>query len=147
MTSITIRRIMVAALAGCLLGTSTAVAQEFLPPDESAHRGTFFVGLEGFTARLGMDVDDQQAVTGFGLDLGNVGSDRFSGRGDKFMTCPRCETKTLRPGQIKNCVAGRCTECGGIWAEATKRLAPPDQEMDTATAVALGVALGVMLSD
>lgn len=65
------------ALAACLMFPATAVAQEFLPPDEQARRGAFFVGLEGFASRLGIDVDSDQAVMAVALDLGNVGSDRF----------------------------------------------------------------------
>jgi hypothetical protein len=78
MMSYLIPRFILATLAAALLHPNIASAQEFLPPDEAARRGGFFVGLEGFTARMGLDVTDaNQAVMGFGLDLGDIGSNRF----------------------------------------------------------------------
>lgn len=70
--------VAVAVTAGITAAPLGAAAQDFLPPEQAARRGSFFVGLEGFTSRFGVDVtDDNQAVIGAGLDLGNVGSDRF----------------------------------------------------------------------
>lgn len=70
--------VLLATVAGALVGPIPTSAQDFLPPEQSARRGSFFVGLEGFTSRFGVDVtDDNQAVMGAGLDLGNVGSNRF----------------------------------------------------------------------
>lgn len=67
-----------ALVAGTLAWTAGVAAQDFLPPEQTARRRAFYVGLEGFTSRFGIDVtDDNQAVVGTGLDLGNVGSDRF----------------------------------------------------------------------
>jgi hypothetical protein len=52
--------------------------QEFLPPEEGTRRGSFWLGLEGFSARFGAQVgDESEAVVAIGLDLGNLGSDRI----------------------------------------------------------------------
>ena len=75
----TFDRLVVAGIvAGAWAWPGGVTAQDFLPPEQSARSSAFFVGLEGFTTRFGIDVtDENQAVIGVGLDLGNVGSDRF----------------------------------------------------------------------
>jgi len=54
------------------------LAQEFLPPSEQDARGNFWVGLDGFSTRLGLELtSERQAILGVTVDLGYLGSERL----------------------------------------------------------------------
>ena len=72
-------RVILASVALVLLTIARAVpAQEFLPPEEQEERGKFWIGVDGFSTRLGFEFSgDRQGVLGGTIDLGYLGSERL----------------------------------------------------------------------
>lgn len=71
-------RLAVLCVGSMILVSGSAAGQDFIPPVDDNERGSFWIGLDGFTARLGLELaGDRQAVLGVTLDLGYLGSERL----------------------------------------------------------------------
>ncbi len=70
--------ILASAAVILLTVTNPVPAQEFLPPEEQEERGKFWIGLDGFSTRVGLELSgDRQGVLGATVDLGYLGSERL----------------------------------------------------------------------
>ena len=70
--------ILLGAVFASLMVPTGSSGQEFLPPEEQAQRGKFWIGVDGFSTRLGLEfAGDQQGVLGATVDLGYLGSERL----------------------------------------------------------------------